>query len=122
MDSRLHGFFLGIASVVSLVPASSPAGDPLACGAEVYSLVGPTAEILLGLNPARPVLILESNGLPVALLLAAHEDQIESIRSALVVDANPPYCDLDRPVGCCDPARNTMVLPTELGWLDYGEA
>jgi hypothetical protein len=123
MDLRPIGFVCGFGYVVSLLTASAsaPAAEPLAGGAKVDSLVGPSAEIVLGLKPAKPALILGSGDWPVALLLAAQPDQLEGIRKNALVEADPPYCDPTRPVGCCDPARHTMVLRTDLGWLDYGE-
>ena len=107
---------------VGLVATGSAFADGEEGRVRIEQLTGKEAEILLKLKPKKPIVILEDGyGKTVALLLAATAAEIPFILEELLVNSEPPFCDLNRPVACCDPVLGSMVINTVNGLLNYGE-
>lgn len=126
MLDRMPGLFAcGLVLTVGVMAVAAMPGTVRGAdtgGARIDMLTGAPAEKLLGLSPARPVVIMQAGEETIALLLATKPEDAAGLRKELLGSAAPPHCEASGPVACCDPQRKTMLLRTTEGWLDYGEA
>jgi hypothetical protein len=81
---------------------------------------GNAAAALLDLHPAQPVLIGESLGKPVLIILTVDANDAPRLLEDLF-EVNLAGCTPgEGPFFCCNPATNTQWINSRQGWADFG--